>query len=124
MKKNTLILCLLSLFTLPLVACNEPTQEVVTPEIVKTALASLKEQTHQVNIKQTVSVLRPAPEGMTPEDPNWIYLPLDIYQEYNYELVYYYENGEKAFSRQASKTFADLDKMNSSQILYVIMKLH
>ena len=117
MKKNTLIICLLSLFTLPLVACNEPANEItITPEIVKNALASVKESTHKINIKQTVSVLRPAPEGMTPEDPEWMHLPLDIYQEYNHELVYYYENGEKAFSRQSSRTYADLDKLTGELI--------
>ena len=79
--KKKIILCLLSLLVLPLAGCGEASEEVISEKVI-TALDAIKENSHKVNIKQTVAVLRPIPEGMTPEDPNFKYLPLDIYQEY------------------------------------------
>lgn len=116
MKNNNLLLILVSLFALPLVACNEPpVQQEISP-VIKTALNSLKGKSHKVNIKQTVSVLRPIPEGMTPEDPQWNYLPLDLYQEYNNTFGYYYQDDGTAFSRKTSSLYADLDKLTGEFI--------
>ncbi len=113
MKTNKVSILLMTLITLPLCGCN-PESEV---DVIKTAVNSLRETSHKVNVKQTVSVLRPIPEGMTPEDPNWMYLPVDIHHEYNNNFKYYYgEDGERAYSREFNAKYCDLDKLTGEPI--------
>ena len=115
MKKQNLLLITVALVT-PLAGCNSNQSNENNPTIVN-AINSLKYQSHNVHVKQSVDILRPIPEGMTPEDPNWSYLPIDIHREYdNYFTYYYGNNNEKAYSRQTNTTYYDLEKLTGEPI--------
>ena len=114
MKKQYLILTIALIA--PLASCNKIQSNENNPTIIN-AVNSLKYQSHNVYVKQSVDILRPIPEGMTPEDPNWSYLPIDIHREYdNYFTYYYGNNNEKAYSRQTNTTYYDLEKLTGEPI--------
>lgn len=115
MKKNYLLLSIMALI-LPIMGCKS-TQTDGINSTIKTAVNSLKYNSHHVQVKQSVDVVRPIPEGMTPEDPNWAYLPIDIHREYNNYFTYYYgDDGERAYSRQTNSIYYDLEKITGNPV--------
>lgn len=100
-KFITSILCLSFLF----VGCdntNNSSHNVSNvSEKVSTAMMSLRRKTHKVNVNQTVTVLKGTDA-------------ISITQEYNNVYGFYYEGEERAFSRQLSSLFADIDPISGA----------
>lgn len=102
MNKNikTYSLCFLALASLASCGNSDNNQQQNDiPEIVKKAVQSLRGQSHIVDIKETITILKPNDNTA-----------IDIYLEYDNHYGYYYGDNEKSFSRQTSHIFVDLDK--------------
>ena len=106
MKKITLSLSALLALTC-LVGCgpttSEPTENI--SEKVITAVASLREKSHYVDVTQDVAIYKP----LYPE-------VCDIYNQYHYTFGYFYNETEKSYSIKSEYEFCDLDKETGEPI--------
>lgn len=102
--KNKSLLILSTLFILPLAGCSGLNIKTID-EKVKTAINSLRDKSHKVEVESSVEVLKPNDD-----------FAVDIRNEYHNFYGYYYNDGEKAYSRQTNYSFTDLDKETGEEI--------
>lgn len=100
MKNKLITLTIIALITSPLLSCSSDDNGKPTLTKVDIALASLKEASHDLVIKESVKVLH----------PNGDYNVIDTANEFTFNYGYYYDGDNRSYKSEQIVYSYDLDK--------------